>query len=367
MQLCLNMIVRDEAEVIVDTLDHIIAHFPIASWVIHDTGSNDDTPNLIRKYFENLKLPGKLIQCEWKSFGENRQWALETARGHGNYVLFFDADNRIEGDVPKITPTAHSFTLNMRRSGVVYPVKAVVRNDGSYVWRGVIHEALYYRGKEPEVTRHLDGDYVIVSQSIGARSKDAGTYYRDATILSRAIETISDEDRDLLPRYTFYCANSWRDAQCPREAAHWYRRRIALAGWVDEVYCSWLGLGIELEKSGEDPAALDAYMSGHNVSPDRAECLYHAARLLRRRGNHCMALIFAAAGRTIKVPSTERLFVWRDIYQYWMDFEYLMCLVHLGRLKEGNEAIERMRLNNAPSHLFDMIDNATQKFHRGGT
>jgi hypothetical protein len=43
--ICLNMIVRNEAHIIAETLDSVARY--ITSWVIVDTGSNDGTQNLI--------------------------------------------------------------------------------------------------------------------------------------------------------------------------------------------------------------------------------------------------------------------------------------------------------------------------------
>ena len=349
------MIVRNECAIIAQTLAHVLDKFPVTSWVIHDTGSDDGTPAIIEQFFAARELPGRLVCRDWVDFGTNRQLAFEDAAGMADFVLFFDADDRVEGHVPPLPQHCDSITLNMKRGATVYPAKLIVRNDGRFRWRGVIHEGLYLTAGE-ESHCHLAGDYVVASRSDGARSRDASTYYRDARTLVEAIGSLAEADRDLLPRYTFYCANSWRDARAPREAIAWYRGRIELGGWVDEVYLSWLGLGIELEKVGEQGEAMLAYLSGQDVCPDRAECLYHLARLRRHRGEFETALIFARAGRNIPMPSVSRLFVWADVYEYWMDFEYLSCLKALGRLDaESGGAADALRRSPAPRDLLDML------------
>lgn len=355
MQLCLNMIVRDEAGVIADTLANVLEHVDIATWVIHDTGSCDDTPAIVRRFFDARGIRGRLVHRAWESFGANRQYALEDAQGLTDYVLFFDADNLFEGRVPALPSGADALMLNMRRNNVTYPAKLIVRNDGSFRWRGVVHEALYFQGAKAPRVEYVAGDYWVNSRSAGARSRDAVTYYRDARILSDEIAALKEHDRDLLPRYTFYCANSWRDAHLPREAAAWYRKRIELGGWADEVYCSWLGLGIELDKIGDQDGAVLAFLSGHEVCPERAECLYHLARLLRTKGQVQSALIFATEGVQRPMPGGDRLFIWGDVYRYWMDFELLMCLKDLNRLDEGADALRRLCAAGAPAHLFAIL------------
>ncbi|NPD17779.1 hypothetical protein HOY34_21675, partial [Xinfangfangia sp. D13-10-4-6] len=248
-----------------------------------------------------------------------------------------------------------AMTLNTRRGSTLYPSKLIVRNDGSFRWRGVVHEGLYFKGQGQEKVRHIEGDYAVINQSAGARSRDPSTYYRDARALVQAIETLPAEDQDLLPRYTFYCANSWRDAHAPQEAIGWYRKRIALGGWKDEVCLSWLGLGIELTKTDNPDEALLAFLSGYETSPDRAECLYQAARLERMRKRPQLALLYAEKGRRCPMPDAGRLFVWRDVYRYWLNFEYLLCLKDLGRPAEGHEALQQMREARAPDHLYALL------------
>jgi glycosyltransferase involved in cell wall biosynthesis len=49
------MIVKNEAHIIVNTLENIIKHVPITYWVISDTGSTDNTKELIIDYFKKKK------------------------------------------------------------------------------------------------------------------------------------------------------------------------------------------------------------------------------------------------------------------------------------------------------------------------
>ena len=364
MKLCLNMIVRDEAEVILDTLENLLAHVDLTTWVIHDTGSRDDTPERITGFFERAGIPGHLIRRQWESFGANRQYALADAQGLSDYVLFFDADSRFEGCLPALSAGPDAMMLNTRRGATFYPSKLIVRNDGSFRWRGVVHEGLYFQGAGEERVSHVDGDYAVINRSAGARSRDPSTYYRDARTLVQAIETLSVGDQDLLPRYTFYCANSWRDAHAPREAITWYRKRIELGGWKDEVFLSWLGLGIELNKIGDQDGALLSFLSGHEICPDRAECLYQAARIERMRGHPELALIYAREGRLCPTPDAGRLFVWRDVYSYWLHFEFLLCLKALGRLDEGRDALRQMRDAGAPDHLYPLLGLSSDEVAR---
>ena len=45
--ICLNMIVKNESHVIINTLECLVKFFPFSYWVISDTGSTDNTKELI--------------------------------------------------------------------------------------------------------------------------------------------------------------------------------------------------------------------------------------------------------------------------------------------------------------------------------
>ena len=95
--ICLNMIVKNESHVIESTLDNITKNIRINYWVISDTGSTDNTMEIIKNYFEKKKIPGELVQHEWKDFAHNRTMALEAAYKKSDYVFIFDADDSFHG------------------------------------------------------------------------------------------------------------------------------------------------------------------------------------------------------------------------------------------------------------------------------
>ena len=71
------MIVRDEAEVIERCLASCRPH--IDYWVICDTGSSDDTPEIVRRVLDGV--PGELHHHEWRDFGHNRSQLMQLAHG----------------------------------------------------------------------------------------------------------------------------------------------------------------------------------------------------------------------------------------------------------------------------------------------
>ena len=59
--ICLNMIVKDEAHIIQKTLENILYYVDLDYWVICDTGSTDDTVNIIESFFKEKNILKNIV------------------------------------------------------------------------------------------------------------------------------------------------------------------------------------------------------------------------------------------------------------------------------------------------------------------
>ena len=114
MKLCLNMIVKNEGHVIEETLINLKDY--ICYWVISDTGSTDDTKEIITTFFEKNNIPGELVEHEWEDFGTNRTYALEACWKHRknfDYIWVFDADDLVKGNLvfPKVSDNIDYYSI----------------------------------------------------------------------------------------------------------------------------------------------------------------------------------------------------------------------------------------------------------------
>ncbi|ASM71311.1 glycosyl transferase family 2 [Pseudosulfitobacter pseudonitzschiae] len=352
MTICLNMIVRDEAHLIKDTLYNICSCFPIDYWVISDTGSTDDTKEIIRQVFQELDIPGELAEDEWVDFSHNRNLALRRCHGKSDYVLFFDADDKVTGkpQLPDMTADAYHVVMESYDRSHKYFRKLIVKNTPEVHWKGVVHEFIVVTGKDIGT---VGGEYSVISGRTGARSRDPEKYRKDALLLENAIT--SGQDRELHVRYVFYCANSWRDYGDRDQALKWYVTRTKLKGWIEETYMAFLGAGLQLEHKKRPDLALDFFLQGHNLVPERAEGLYHAARSLRHRGAFHSALIFAKQALDIPMPVGNRLFLDKSIYEYWAAYEFLFLTARIGGNPELSPHYDRFMASRAPQSSKDSI------------
>ena len=87
------MIVKNESKtlpVLFSTVREIIDYY-----VIVDTGSDDGTPEVIKKIMDEYGIKGEVHHEKWVNFGVNREQALQKAVGKADYAFIIDADEEL--------------------------------------------------------------------------------------------------------------------------------------------------------------------------------------------------------------------------------------------------------------------------------
>jgi beta-1,4-mannosyl-glycoprotein beta-1,4-N-acetylglucosaminyltransferase len=239
--ICLNMIVKDESHIIKGTLEMLCSKIKFDYWVICDTGSSDNTPEIIVNFFKEKNIQGELYKEKWVNFAHNRTSALEKAYGKTDLLLVFDADDELHGEVqmPMIVMFDEYHMKFGSPMGTSYTRVLLINNRKRFRYLSVIHE--FISCQEPNGTSGvLEGDYYVVSGRSGSRNKDPDKYLKDALVLEKAhAEALASKD-PLYQRYAFYCANSYKDCGKFEEAVKWYKITLDQDNWAQEKYVSCL-------------------------------------------------------------------------------------------------------------------------------
>jgi glycosyltransferase involved in cell wall biosynthesis len=157
------MIVKNESEIVVDTLTKLLKKINFDYWVISDTGSTDNTIELITNFFKERNIKGEMFEDKWEDFGTNRTKALEHAYNKTDYLLIFDADDEIYGNFKlpdKYDFDAYHFTFGS--DSFSYQRRLLVNNRKKWKFVGVLHEAIDCL--EPSTCFDLIGDYFSNNQ-----------------------------------------------------------------------------------------------------------------------------------------------------------------------------------------------------------
>jgi glycosyltransferase involved in cell wall biosynthesis len=315
MSICLNMIVKNEAHIIEKTLENICNVLPISYWVISDTGSTDDTKQLIQHFFDKKNIKGELVEHEWRDFAYNRTKALECAYQKTDYLFIFDADDRIEGSIvlPKLKCDKYMIQFGKEFS---YERPLLITNRKPWFYTGVIHEFL--DSKEMRTIESLRGTYYVESGRSGARSKNPNKYMDDAIILKHAFE--EEPRKDLKTRYAFYCGQSYMDSNHTDEAIEWYKKTIDLNGWDQERYYSCIQLG-ELYRRKSDFINMQQYWARScQYDPERIEGIVMLMSELQKLNQHVMVNALFHRWREYNHDLKNKLFIRTYLYMYEIEF-----------------------------------------------
>ena len=280
--LCLNMIVKDEAHIIKDTLTKLCKTIKFDYYVICDTGSTDNTISAITSFFKGV-IPGEIHQHEWENFGHNRTLALKAAYKKTDYVLIFDADDYIHGNFVLPDLCLDAYMLKFGNSTNAYERMCLVKNDIIWEYRGVLHE--YISTKSEINSGTITGEYYVVSGRTSSRNNDPNKYTRDAEILEKGYYDSLKNDDGLHNRYSYYCANSYLDAGNKEKAIEWYKTTLTCNGWFDEKYNSCLQL-YNLTNQ------IDYLVESYNYNPKRVEGIFYIIRHYTCKGMYSIAMAY---------------------------------------------------------------------------
>jgi glycosyltransferase involved in cell wall biosynthesis len=336
--ICLSMIVKDEAHTIARCLNSVKDH--ISYWVICDTGSKDNTEEVVR---ETLKdIPGEFHKHEWKDFSTNRNYALDAAKGKCDYKLIIDADDYLEISDKNCfnNLTAPVYDVMLKHANVCYSRPQLVRDNIVCKYRGVLHE--YLELPTGITNKPLTGCFIRFGGT-GARSRDPQKFVKDCIVFEEAIKT------DPSARNVFYYAQSLRDGGFQQQALWQYKKRFDMGGWVEERFISMLNVAriYETINPDDENTVEEMYLLAYKTLPERSESLYSLALYFRNRKNFIKGYCYACLGMRIEQP--EGLFIESDVYRYKLMDEAAVDAYWIGKMGEAKELNEKL-LKIVPDH-----------------
>jgi tetratricopeptide (TPR) repeat protein len=355
--LCLNMIVKNESKIITRLLDSV-SNF-IDCYCICDTGSTDNTTELITEYFDSKNITGKIVFEPFKDFAHNRNFSLQSCIGMSDYIIFLDADMVLQiNNFDKASLSmADSFSILQGTDDFLYYNMRIVRNNGKYSYFGVTHE---YINTPPDNHNINLEKWKLFINDIGDGGSKGNKAERDIMLLTKGIEENPNSDR-----YHFYLANTYIDSGKNEEAIETYRKRIKLGGWNQEVWYSYYKIGIAYRRLGKINDAIYAWLEGYNYFPDRIENLYEIINYYRDVGQCKTARVFYNLAKSIlnkNLKWSDYLFLQNDVYTYKLEYEYSIIANYIEVTNIGEQIITILNNCNEQGINNNLLSN--MKFYK---
>ena len=333
---CLNMIVKNEEALMPQCLEALKPH--IDSYVICDTGSTDNTKEIIQEKFNDI--PGEVHDIPFNNFGYARNKALKLTRNKADYILFCDADMIFKELKPdwKDTLTHDSYMVQQQSSCLTYSNIRLLRDDVEAEYIGATHEFLDVPSRFP-----LDS---IMYTDLAAGSNRAGKFARNIKLIEEALEE-GVEDELLRTRYLFYLAESYYDNGQVKESIPKYRDREQAAGWIDERYCSLYKIGNAYKKLNMEAQMVKAYLDAFDLCPHRLEAIYELVKYYRENKKYSIGYLLGS--QVVDLPEPKGLFVYHDIYRWKFYDELSICAYWVGEKRDTFDLCSKiLALDNIP-------------------
>jgi tetratricopeptide (TPR) repeat protein len=300
--LAIALMVKNEEKVILRCLESVKSIADVI--IVSDTGSTDATPYLIAAFCMEHNIKCHIFEDEWVNFGHNRTKLLKYIKDKTDYALLLDADMTINiNNFSKEQLTESAYYLRYARN-LDYSQLLLINNRMNWYYEGVTHE--YITSKELKFTADLNS-ITINHHHDGNNRKDK--FERDIQLLLKGIE-----EEPTNARYYFYLAQSYKDIGEYEKAIEYYKKRIELKGWCEEVFYSLYQIGYCREMLGDLAKAKLAYISAWEFRPIRAESLYRLALVCKAKEEYNQAYLYIKKALEIPYPK-DLLFIDRPIYE----------------------------------------------------
>jgi len=355
--LCLNMIVKNESKIITRMLESVL---PIIDYYcICDTGSTDDTIELIETFFKKNSIPGKIIKEPFKNFEYNRNYSLQACNYLTDYVLLMDADMVLKvGTFDKgMLSTADSFHILQGTDDFYYQNTRIVKNNGLYNYKGVTHE--YINTPPNNINKSILKNQLFI-QDYGDGGSKSDKFLRDIKLLTNGI--IGEPNNE---RYHFYLANTYHDSGDYKNAIEIYKKRIKFGGWNQEVWYSYYRIGLCYKQMQNIPEYINALLDAYNYLPDRLEALHELISHYRYLGQNKVSKLFYDSAKQILNKNNnidDYLFLSNDVYKYKLYYEYTI-IAGYNNIKNINDEVITILNNTSDSHIYNNLFS-NMKFYK---
>ena len=358
--LCLNMIVKNESKIITRLLASV---FPIIDcYCICDTGSTDNTIEIIESFFKLHDKPGKVVSEPFKNFAHNRNFALKACLGMSDYVLLLDADmilQNIQNFDKNFLSTGDTFYVLQGNDSFYYQNTRIIKNDDVYGYVGVTHE--YISTPPGNIGRSIEKDKLFILD-VGDGGAKSEKFERDRRLLSQALE---EDPYTLADRYLFYLGNSYHDCGRFVEAIETYKKRIEHGGWEQETWYSYYRVGQCYKNMGKMAEAVYYWMEAYDYFPNRIENIYEIITHYRNISKHKLCKNFYEIAKSIldkKLDKDSFLFLHNDIYTYKIDYEYTIFAAYTQNYNINREVVNI--LNNSEDGTINNNLLSNMKFYK---
>jgi hypothetical protein len=346
----LVMIVKNSGEILRKCLKENKKY--IDQWTIVDTGSTDNTCDIIK---EELKdVPGNLYFSEFVDFSQARNKSLELSSGSCKYIIVLDDSYYIHGGIElrKILKNSNDRAFRIKigklnNKSVIddYYSTRIIKTSENLRYVDRIHEYIYVYDATNITNKNIFLDD-MVSESHKERSMER--YKKDIELLK--LDMIDGSNK---PKTLYYLARTTYLLKKYNESLEYYKKLQEL----NEIHVEYIFVGYY------EHACLNYHLTNDKIEfkkellkivmkpmfSHRAEPMFKLAVIFKDEGNIIKAEKFIDSIINFSKPEVYTIME-SDIYQYSIPFLYVEIKLIL---KKYDQCIDKLKflLENYPNNI----------------
>ncbi len=348
-RLALTMMVKNEKKKILTTLESIKGI--VDYLIVYDTGSTDNTIELITNFSSKNNIKLFLITGEFVDFATSRNILLDYADTIDvRYLLLLDTNDELRNgkNLLKFLETQDNTTINayfmcqnwQTANLDQYWNIRLLKNHEGWRYKGVVHEWLRdtkSNTDEPRVLPYRIEDGIVIYQD--RRDDDDKTLKRFAKDKIMLIKEHKENPNDY--RTLFYLAQTCSCLRQLDDAIYYSKLRLELDGFPEERYHSIMRiadcLGL-LRQPWEEQ--LRYYSRAIENFPYRAEAYFSVSEYYFISQKYELSYMYANRCCDIPYPEHLLLFVDKSLYAYKRFKLLALVTTYNGKHDEGLAAIK---------------------------
>jgi glycosyltransferase involved in cell wall biosynthesis len=278
IKIVLLLMVKNESKIIERCLSSFINYVDGVS--ILDTGSIDNTVELCHNMLQKKCIKYNISQVQWKNFGVNRTISFQKCKEfcinegfnlEKTFALAVDADmniviNDIEKLYSRLGDGKHGHLIIQKNPCIKYFNIRFLRLDRDWKCVGATHE--YWDVGSGGILEKIGDDVIFIDDKNDGGCK-SDKYERDAIMLEQDLVEFPNN-----PRTIFYLAQTYKDLGRLDDSIQYYKKRIEIGGWHEEVWYSHYMISQLYLKIGNVNEAVKWVNLAHSYYPLRSEAIF---------------------------------------------------------------------------------------------
>jgi hypothetical protein len=380
--LALGLMVKNEESTVIKTLLSVVNVNLISDLYMFDTGSTDNTINLVKDFCSKYTIKLHLMEGEFESFSESRNKLLDFIEAdlpYGKFYFILDANDEIRvGDNFNLNNL-----LNAHIDQKVIMVNSYWKNGFSILchlkilfiraktgvrYHGSIHEYLKVNNEvleDNEVKRVMQDEISIFQDRVEDELKSIDRAGRDIELLKKDIKN------DVYPgRNTYLVGRTYFNTEQHTKALKWFKKAIDFVGLItpeEKFQAHYYSSIIKKRKNNSDWILhiFDAY----ELVPDKIEnilfmCMYLAVTE-RWRTLHIFAKKAIKLSKKFDYALTTNVLYNDTDYKLYCWYYHVMSSFHLNKYKKCYESLKVLTThvgeynNDIDEYFADFKDSYT--------